>query len=92
MYNEGISVAGDLLDTAVEHKIVNKAGASYTYGEERLAVGREKAKVYLKEHPKTLKELKEKIWEAVNAGEAPEEEKGVAGEKDAWWHPSRASG
>jgi recombination protein RecA len=82
MYNEGISVAGDLLDTGVEHKIVNKAGASYSYGEEKLAVGREKAKVYLKDHPKLMKTIHDKIWEAVRVGEAPEEEKGEEGEKE----------
>ncbi|PLX26398.1 recombinase RecA, partial [Candidatus Parcubacteria bacterium] len=47
MYNEGISVSGDLLDTGIEHKIINKSGNSYSYGEEKFGVGREKAKLYL---------------------------------------------
>ena len=79
MYNEGISVSGDLLDTGVIHKIVTKLGNSYTFGEEKLGVGREKAKQYLRENPKLMKEISEKIWEAVEKGEAPDEEAGVAG-------------
>ena len=89
MYNEGISVSGDLLDTGVIHKIVTKLGNSYTFsaqggsalcgGEEKLGVGREKAKQFLRENPKLMKEIKEKIWEAVEKGEAPDEEAGVAG-------------
>lgn len=82
MYNEGISVAGDLLDTGVIHKIINKSGNSYTFGEEKLGVGREKAKQFLRENPKMMKEIREKIWEAVRAGEAPEEETGVEGGKE----------
>ncbi|MDP2693031.1 MAG: recombinase RecA [bacterium] len=74
MYNEGISVSGDLLDMGIEHKILNKSGNSYSYGEEKLGVGREKAKEFLKENPKMMKEIGAKIWEVVRAGEAPEEE------------------
>lgn len=88
MYNEGISIAGDLLDTAVAHKIINKMGNSYSVAllegeEEKFGVGREKAKQYLKEHPKLIKEITKKVWEAVKQGEAPEEEKGQPGEKEA---------
>ncbi|MBI4427295.1 MAG: recombinase RecA [Candidatus Magasanikbacteria bacterium] len=79
MYNEGISVSGDLLDTGVIHKIVTKLGNSYSFGEEKLGVGREKAKQYLRENPKLMKEIREKIWEAAEKGEAPDEEAGVAG-------------
>ena len=48
-------------------------------GEEKLGVGREKAKQFLRENPKLMKESKEKSWEAVEKGEAPDEEAGVAG-------------
>jgi len=83
MYNEGISVSGDLLDAGVEHKIINKSGNSYTFKQEKLGVGREKAKIYLKERPELMNEIGEKIWEAVHSGEAPEEEKAVPGEKES---------
>lgn len=82
MYNEGISVSGDMLDTGVEHKIIHKSGNTYSFGEEKLGVGREKAKLFLREHPKLLKEIKDKIWESVTRGEAPDEEDGKPGEKE----------
>tara|TARA_B100001123_G_scaffold337834_1_gene382242 strand:+ start:522 stop:1547 length:1026 start_codon:yes stop_codon:yes gene_type:complete len=50
MYGEGISREGDLLDLAVQHKIVEKSGAWFAYGGERLGQGREKAKQFLKEN------------------------------------------
>jgi recombination protein RecA len=82
MYNEGISLSGDLLDCGIEHKIINKSGNSYSYGEEKFGVGREKAKLYLKENPKLMKEIKKKIWEVVDRGEAPDEEERKPGEKE----------
>lgn len=74
MYNEGISVAGDMLDTAVQYKVIDKKGNSYVFKDEKLGVGRENAKRFLKESPKLIKEIKNKIWEVVERGEAPEEE------------------
>ncbi|HYE60318.1 MAG TPA: recombinase RecA [Candidatus Kapabacteria bacterium] len=82
MYNEGISVAGDLLDTGVLYKVVQKSGNSYKFNEEMIGVGREKAKMALKENPKLLKEISKKLWEAVERGDAPDEESGKAGEKE----------
>lgn len=73
MYNEGISIAGDVIDTGIEYGIVKKSGNSYSYGEEKLGVGRENAKQYLREHPKLIKEIKDKAWKAVR--EAEKEEK-----------------
>ncbi|MBI2436372.1 MAG: recombinase RecA [Candidatus Magasanikbacteria bacterium] len=82
MYNEGISVSGDLIDTGVAYKVINKSGNSYAYGEEKLGVGREKAKQFLRENPKLMKQITQKVWEVVERGEAPLEEKGKAGEKE----------
>ncbi len=83
MYNEGISVSGDLLDTGVIHRVINKLGNSYSFGEEKLGVGREKAKQYLRENPKLMKTIYKQIWEAVERGELPEEESGKVGEKES---------
>jgi len=82
MYNEGISLSGDLLDTGVLHRVINKSGNSYAFGEEKLGVGREKAKQYLRENPKLMKAIREKVWEAVERGEMPEEDKAVPGESE----------
>jgi len=76
MYNEGISVSGDALDAGVLHKVIDKKGNSYTFGELKLGVGRETAKRFLKDNPKIIKEIKKEVWEAVQRGEAPDEEEG----------------
>ena len=57
MYNEGISLTGDVLDLAVEYSIVDKRGAYFRYGETLLGQGRENAKVFLAENPEILDEL-----------------------------------
>lgn len=63
MYNEGISIAGDVLDMGVTYNIINKSGNSYSFKEEKLGVGRENAKRYLREHPKLIQEIKKGVWE-----------------------------
>ena len=72
MYNEGISLAGDLLDTGIAYGVINKNGNSYSYGEEKLGVGRETAKGYLKENPKMMNQIKKEIWQEAKA-KAPDD-------------------
>ncbi len=69
MYNEGISLAGDILDRGVAEEIIKKAGNSYSYGDMKLGVGRENAKKTLKANPKIIKEIGKQIWAKVKAGE-----------------------
>ena len=76
MYNEGISVSGDVLDNGVVYKVINKSGNSYTCGEEKLGVGRETAKKYLRDNPKLLKQVCRAVWDAVEKGDALDEEAG----------------
>jgi recombination protein RecA len=64
MYNQGISTAGDILDLAVKFNIVEKAGAWFAYGGEKIGQGREAAKTYLQEHPEVQSEVAEKVREA----------------------------
>ncbi len=61
VYGEGISRIGDLLDLGVEHDIVDKSGAWYSYMDERIGQGRENAKKFLKEHPEMVTEIEHKI-------------------------------
>jgi recombination protein RecA len=61
MYNEGISKTGDVLDLAVQHGIVGKAGAWFDYNDAKIGQGREASKVYLKEHPEVLAEIDAKV-------------------------------
>ena len=65
MYNQGISVTGDVLDLAVMHDIVQKSGAFYKYNGETIGQGREAAKKYLSENPDILKEIDGKVRDAV---------------------------
>lgn len=65
MYNEGISMAGDLLDTGVQYGVIKKAGNSYSYNEEKLGVGRENAKTTLKEDKKRMKVIEKAVQKAV---------------------------
>jgi recombination protein RecA len=66
MFNEGISQTGDLLDLAVEHSIVKKNGAFYSFGEIQIGRGREKSKLYLKENPVLVDEISELVKQALN--------------------------
>jgi recombination protein RecA len=61
MYNEGISVTGDVLDLAVQYEIVDKSGAWFAYNGEKIAQGREAAKKYLQDNPKVLDEIAKKV-------------------------------
>jgi recombination protein RecA len=61
MYGEGISREGDLLDLAVEHKIVEKSGAWFAYGGERLGQGRENSKGFLRDNPDVLRVIEERV-------------------------------
>jgi recombination protein RecA len=61
MYGEGISREGDLLDLAVDRKIVEKSGTWFAFGGERLGQGRENVKQFLKDNPATFKSIEEKV-------------------------------
>lgn len=69
MYNQGISTCGDILDLAVEHGIVEKAGAWYAYKDAKIGQGREASKTYLEENPKIEAELTKQILAAETAKE-----------------------
>jgi recombination protein RecA len=73
MYNEGISASGDALDTGVKYEVIEKKGNSYSFGETKLGVGRENAKVTIKSDPKLLKEISKGIYEKLREREKAEE-------------------
>src|ERR1700682_6188678 len=61
MYGEGISKTGDLLDLAVDKRIIEKSGAWFAYGGERLGQGRENAKQFMKDNPEVFKSIEERV-------------------------------
>ncbi|MFC1632546.1 recombinase RecA [Patescibacteria group bacterium] len=69
MYNEGISYEGDLIDLGLVHGIVEKSGAWYNFGPEKLGQGREQARRFLKDDKKLAKRIEKDIWQAVNTKE-----------------------
>jgi len=69
MYGEGISATGDVLDLAVQHGIVEKSGAWFAYGGEKIGQGREAAKANLKENAKLMAEIDKAVRAKVTAEE-----------------------
>jgi recombination protein RecA len=61
LYGEGISKEGDVLDLAVERNVVEKSGAWFSYGKERIGQGRENSRIFLKEHPEMTAEIRAKL-------------------------------
>lgn len=61
MYNEGISLSGDILDTGVEMGTITKSGNSYSFGEIKLGVGRESAKSFLKQDKELMKKIRKQV-------------------------------
>jgi len=61
MYGEGISKTGELLDLGVKSGVVDKSGAWYSYGDERIGQGRENAKNYLRENQSVALDIEDKI-------------------------------
>ena len=73
VYGEGISRIGDLIDVGVEQNIVDKSGAWYSFGGERIGQGRENVKKFLSDHPETTETIRLKVREALGlAGGSPE--------------------
>jgi recombination protein RecA len=61
MYNQGISKTGDVLDLAVQHEIVGKAGAWFDYNDAKIGQGREATKKYLQANPEVMAEIEAKV-------------------------------
>jgi recombination protein RecA len=65
LYNEGISRESEIIDLGVKHGLVDKAGAWYSVGSERIGQGKDNARDYLKDHPKMSTDLEEKIKQKI---------------------------
>ena len=70
MYGQGISKVGEILDIAVEHDIIKKAGSWFSYDDTKLGQGRDAVKALIKDNPELMDELEEKVRAKVNEIEA----------------------
>ena len=86
MFGKGISREGSLLDVGVEHGIVRKGGAWFTYDDVQLGQGKENSKNYLRENPDLALQLENDVYKAVGMIESDENEQedkdDVVDEKD----------
>src|SRR5262249_23741877 len=83
MHDRGISREGDLIDLAIEDKLIEKSGAWINYGDMRLGQGRENAKQYLRDNPALVEEISRKVLEnrgLLGIPAAPAAENGQAAE------------
>ena len=69
LYGQGISREGGLLDLGVDHGVIRKSGAWYTYGSDQLGQGKENARTFLKDNPELADEIENKILAALGVGE-----------------------
>jgi recombination protein RecA len=67
-YGEGISKNGELLDIGLEHRIIEKSGSWFSYGEARIGQGRENSKVFLHDNPDLASEIEGKVRKALGIG------------------------
>ncbi len=69
LYGEGISREGEIIEMGVLHKIIEKSGAWYSYGKDRIGQGKDNTREFLRENPEMAQEIEAKIRE--HAGAAP---------------------
>jgi recombination protein RecA len=77
LFNQGISREGGLIDLGVEHAIVRKSGAWYTYEGDQLGQGKENARTFLKDNPDLADEIEKKIKEKLGIGPRVDQPEGV---------------
>jgi recombination protein RecA len=71
MFGKGVSAIGSLLDAAVKYELIDKKGAWYAYGEEKVGQGRENAKEYLENNPVLVRELEIRLRKLMFPGREP---------------------
>ncbi|HEX6006017.1 MAG TPA: recombinase RecA [Burkholderiales bacterium] len=68
LYGEGISREGEIIELGVAHGVIDKSGAWYTYGKDRIGQGKDNTRDYLKEHAELAREIENKVLAAVGIG------------------------
>ena len=80
LYGEGISRQGEIIDLGVQAKIVDKAGAWYSYSGERIGQGKDNAREFLRENPDIAREIENRIRESLGVNAMAEVATGAAAE------------
>ena len=83
LYNEGISKESELISIGVEHDIVDKSGAWYSYDGTRIGQGKDNVREYLREHTETAEEIEAKIRVSLGVGDAAAQEQAKQSEADS---------
>ncbi len=78
LYGEGISREGEIIELGVIHKVIDKSGAWYSYGKERIGQGKDNTRDYLRDHPDMAREIEGKIRAEIGVGGGPGGGKAVA--------------
>ena len=71
LYGEGISREGEIIDLGVEHKIIDKSGAWYSYGGSKIGQGKDNTREFLRGNPDLAREIENKVRTAVGLAELP---------------------
>jgi len=71
MYGEGISKQGELIDLGVQYNVIEKAGAWYSYGKDRIGQGKENVRQYLKDNPAMAADIEAKVRAVVTPEKLP---------------------
>lgn len=74
MYGEGISKVGEVVDLGVDHDIIQKSGAGYSYDTAKIAQGREASKQFMMDNPEVALEIEQKIKNKITGVAEPAEE------------------
>jgi recombination protein RecA len=82
MFGKGISWSGSLIDAAVKYNVIDKKGAWYTWGEEKVGQGRDNAKLYIEQNPEAATTIEKKVRELIFTAQHPEP-KPIEGKGDA---------
>ena len=91
MYGQGFNREGELIDLGVKNKLVEKAGAWYSYKGDKIGQGKANACKFMREHPETAKELDTKLRELLLTPAQPEEAEEVNPEKATPAKPTKAA-
>jgi recombination protein RecA len=91
LYGEGISKEGDLIDLGVAANVIQKSGAWYSFGEERLGQGRENVRIFLKENKDLYQTIKDLVFEHYGIGDKAQENDADPAETPAGERPAAAA-